>query len=234
VTSSDGYKQQAAAAALALVKPGMKLGLGTGSTAAHFVDLLGSQVKKGMDIVGVPTSEATRRQALALGIVVSTLDDTPDLDMTIDGADEIDGNLNLIKGGGGAHLCEKIVASASNRLVIIADHAKKVKTLGAFPLPLEIVRFGREATRRRILEAIAAAECTGSLALRKTREGDDFVTDSGNLILDASLGQIKDAQLLAACLADVPGLVEHGLFLDLATDAFIAGPDGVEHLAVKI
>jgi ribose 5-phosphate isomerase A len=233
VTSSDDYKRQAAAAALDFVRPGMTLGLGTGSTAAHFVALLGEQVKKGLDVVGVPTSEATFRQAQSLGIPLSTLDETPDLDLTVDGADELDGELNLIKGGGGAHLREKIVAAASARLVIIADAAKKVEVLGAFPLPLEVVPFGLEATRRRLLEAIAAAECSGPLTLRRDREGNHFRTDSGNFIIDAALQTIKDAQLLAACLADVPGLVEHGLFLNMATDALIAGPRGVEHLSVQ-
>ncbi len=234
MTALDTFKREAALRALELVQPGMKLGLGTGSTAAHFVAALGERVKtERLDVLCVPTSETTRKQAESLGIPLSTLDETPELDMTVDGTDEIDDQLNLIKGGGGAHLCEKIVAAASARLVIISDHTKKVKTLGRFPLPLEVVRFGLEATRRRLIEAIAIAECRGTLSLRKDSQGHDFVTDCGNLIFDASLERIEDAQLLAACLSDVPGLVEHGLFLEMATDAFIAGADGVEYLALK-
>jgi ribose 5-phosphate isomerase A len=227
VTTADQYKRQAAEHAIALVEDGMTLGLGTGSTAAHFVELLGRRVKLGLRVVGVPTSEATRAQAERLGIPLTDLDRQPSLDLTVDGADEIDSQLRLIKGGGGALLHEKIVAMASARVVVIADHSKRVATLGAFPLPVEIVRFGARATRN-LIEALAAeAGCSGQIALRMTTDGRPSVTDGGHFILDCAFGRIADPEALAAALRFVPGVVETGLFLDIADAAIVAGPDGV-------
>ncbi len=227
--SSDDEKQRAAEAALALVEPGMKLGLGSGSTASRFVALLGAKVSAGLRVIAVPTSEATRAQAQALGVPLTTLDETPELDLTVDGADEIDGAMRLIKGGGGALLREKIVASASRRMAVIADSSKKVVMLGAFPLPIEIVPFGFGATRLKLEKLCGRLGLSGPLTPR--RKGDGlFVTDGGHYIVDAAFGAIPDPERLAAHLVAVPGVVEHGLFLDLASEALIAGPDGVETL----
>ena len=224
---SDTLKQRAAERALDFVSPGMRLGLGTGSTAAMFVDLVGAQVKDGLDIVCVPTSEATRQQAEGLGIPLTTLDETEELDLTVDGADEFDGKLQLIKGGGGALLREKIVAASSARMVVIADESKRVGTLGVFPLPVEVVRFAWPATRNKIKKAAASLGCKGEIVLRE-RQGNAFVTDSGNHILDCRFGQIPDAKNLAAALSAIPGVVEHGLFIDIAKTAIVAGSNGVE------
>jgi len=223
----DAYKRQAAAAALDLVRPGMRVGLGTGSTSARFVELLGERVRTGLDIVAVATSEATRCQADRLGIPLVSLDDAPILDLTIDGADEIAPDLSLIKGGGGALLYEKIVAGASARVVIIADESKWVTLLGRFPLPIEVVAFGLAATRRAIEVAAAAAGSPGPIRLRRAAEGDPFVTDAGHLIVDVALTRIIEPRILADRLAAIPGVVEHGLFIGLAHTAIIAGPDGV-------
>src|SRR5512142_2425573 len=163
---AETYKRAAAARALDYVRPGMRLGLGTGSTAKHFVDLLGERVRSGLDVVAVPTSEATHKQALDCGIRLTTLDETPELDLTIDGADEIAPDLSLIKGGGGALLREKIVAAASARMVVIADASKYVATLGRFPLPVEVVPFGLAATRRAVERACALAGCAGPTQVR--------------------------------------------------------------------
>jgi ribose 5-phosphate isomerase A len=227
---SEDLKKAAAQAALALVEPGMRLGLGTGSTAKHFVDGLGALVADGLEVICVATSEATQAQALGLSIPMSTLDETPELDLTIDGADEIDGEMRLIKGGGAALLREKIVAAASARMVVIADAGKQVETLGRFPLPIEVVPFGLEATRRAVAAAIAAAGAKGELVLRRRPDGATLLTDGGHYILDAHLGAIPDAPGLALALSQVPGVVEHGLFIGLATAAFIAAPDGVRRI----
>lgn len=228
--SADDYKRQAAEAALALVEPGMRLGLGTGSTAAHFVRGLGARVREGLDVIGVPTSEQTRRLAEEVGVPLTTLDETPELDLTVDGADELDRHLNLVKGGGGALLREKIVAAASARMVVIADAAKRVEVLGAFPLPIEIVPFGMEATRRAVAHAAETAGCRGDLVLRRGADGHAFVTDGGHVILDGHFGAIPDAVLLARGLSGIAGVMEHGLFIGLASEAFVAGPAGVELL----
>src|SRR5271170_4806965 len=177
---AEAQKRAAAARALDLVRGGMRLGLGTGSTAKHFVDLLGQRVRAGLDIVAVPTSEATRVQAIAAGIALTTLDETPELDLTVDGADEIAPDLTLIKGGGGALLREKIVAAASARMIVIADESKWVSMLGGFPLPVEIAPFGAAATRRAVEAATAAAGCPGAALLRKGQNGHAFVTDGGH------------------------------------------------------
>lgn len=223
-------KRLAAAAALELVEPGMRLGLGTGSTAAHFIQLLAQRVQTGLDVIGVPTSEATRRLAEQHGIRLTTLEETPELDLTVDGADEIDGALRLIKGGGAALLREKIVASASCRMVVIADRSKRVETLGAFRLPIEVVRFGVEATRRAIISAGAESGCSGEVSLRSDGDGHALVTDEGHLLFDASFGRIPDPERLALLLNAVPGVVEHGLFIGLADEAFVAGEGGIERL----
>jgi ribose 5-phosphate isomerase A len=224
--SADALKRQAAARALDLVGPGMRLGLGTGSTARHFVDLLGARVREGLPVLGVPTSEATRRQAEDLGIPLSTLDETPELDLTVDGADEVDCALRLIKGGGGAHLREKLVALASRRMVVIADDSKEVAVLGRFPLPVEVVPFALGAVRLAVARAVTAAGCAGELVLRQ-RDGIPVVTDCGNWILDAHLGRIDDPERLADALDRVTGVVEHGLFIGIADAAILATADGV-------
>jgi len=223
----EAQKRQAAARALDWVRPGMRLGLGTGSTARHFVDLLGERVRAGLDIVGVPTSEATRRQAEQLRIPLTTLDETPALDLTVDGADEIAHDLNLIKGGGGALLREKIVATASARMVVIADESKWVRVLGRFRLPIEVVPFGLGATRRAVDAALAAAGAPGPAQIRQGQDGHAFVTDGGHWILDAAPGQIADPRSLADRLRAIPGVVEHGLFIGLAQAAILAGPSGI-------
>ncbi len=185
--SPEDYKRQAAAAALEFVEPGMRLGLGTGSTAKYFVELLADRVRAGLDVLGVATSEATRADAERLGVPLTTLDETPELDLTIDGADEIAPDLALIKGGGGALLHEKIVAAASSRMIVIADESKWVALLGRFPLPVEVVSFGLAATRRAIGNAAAAVGAPGPITLRRTGDGHAFVTEGGHLILDAAL-----------------------------------------------
>ena len=220
----DPYKREASAGALEYVRPGMRLGLGTGSTARHVVALLGERVRAGLDVIAVPTSEATRAQAESLGIRLTTLDETPALDLTIDGADEIGPDLALIKGGGGALLREKIVAAASARMVVIADYTKVVATLGAFALPIEVVPFGLAATRAAVEKAVGLA--AAAVTLRMGKDGLAFVTDGGHFILDAACGRIADPPSLAARLAAIPGVVEHGLFIGLAHAAVIAGPDG--------
>ena len=228
LTEAEKLKHAAAAKAVEFVRPGMRLGLGTGSTARHFVALLGERVRGGLDVVGVPTSEATRAEAARHGVPLTTLDDSPALDLTVDGADEIAPDLSLIKGGGGALLREKIVASASARMIVIADDTKYVPVLGRFPLPIEVVRFGAVATRRAIEAAAKSSGCPASALPRQTREGHAFVTDEGHLILDAAFGRIPEPASLASRLAAIPGVVEHGLFIGLAHIAIIAGVDGIK------
>jgi ribose 5-phosphate isomerase A len=223
----DGLKRQAAARALAHVQDGMTLGLGTGSTAKHFVELLGEKVAGGMKVVGVPTSEATRAQAEACKIPLTTLDAIDRLDLTVDGADEIDGALNLIKGAGGALLREKIVAAASDRMIVIADDTKWVDVLGRFPLPVEVIPFGLAATQRAMATAFAQSGVSGQMELRKGKDGHVFVTDGGHWIVDAHLECITDAPRLAGLLSPIPGVVEHGLFIGLASIAILAGARGI-------
>lgn len=229
--SADDWKRLAAEHALQYVEDGMKVGLGTGSTAAKFVELLGAKVKAGLDVVCVPTSEATRAQAASLGIPLSTLDETPFLDLTVDGADEIDAELRLIKGGGGALLREKIVAVASQRVVIIADHTKRVEALGKFPLPIEVVPFGLTATTDMIESLAADCGCEGPITQRKGADGKPFVTDNGNYILDCAFGMIEDPDALDDAMKLIPGVVENGLFIGIADLGIIAGPMGVEVLS---
>jgi ribose 5-phosphate isomerase A len=223
----EELKRQAAARALEHVRDGMKLGLGTGSTAKHFVDLLGEKVRAGLDVIGVPTSEATRLQAEQCGIRLTTLDDIDRLDLTVDGADEIDPALNAVKGGGGALLREKIVAAASDRMIVIADKTKWVDALGRFPLPVEVIPFGLAATQRAMDKAFAQTGVSGQMVLRKGKDGHVFVTDGGHWIVDAHLGRITEAPRLAALLNSIPGVVEHGLFIGLVSTAMLAGPQGI-------
>ena len=224
----DAAKRLAAERAAQFVRPGMRLGLGTGSTAKHFVDCIGAQVRAGLKVICVPTSEATRAQAAALGIPLTSLDETPELDLTVDGTDEFDPQLNLIKGGGGALLREKIVAAASAQMIVITDRSKQVARLGRFPLPVEVIPFGLEATRRKIAAAVRRDGCDGAIALRRTKTGEAFVTDSGNYILDCALGAIPNPPALAISLAVIPGVVEHGLFVGLARTVIIADASGIE------
>jgi ribose 5-phosphate isomerase A len=223
----DQLKRQAAARALEQVSDGMKLGLGTGSTAKHFVELLGERVRSGLRVIGVPTSKVTRADAQRGGIPLTTLDELDRLDLTVDGADEIDPALNLIKGGGGALLREKIVAAASDRMIVIADESKWVAALGRFPLPIEVIPFGLAATRRALGRAFAECGASGQLIVRNGHDGHAFVTDGGHWIVDAHLGLIPDAPRLASLLNAIPGVVEHGLFVGLATTVMLAGPQGI-------
>jgi ribose 5-phosphate isomerase A len=224
--SPDAQKRAAAARAVEFVRPGMRLGLGTGSTAKHFVELIGERVRAGLDIVAVPTSEATHADALRCGVPLTTLDETPELDLTVDGADEIAPDLSLIKGGGGALLREKIVAAASGRMIVIADDSKWVARLGRFPLPIEVTPFGYGATLKAVERAIADLKLAGPLVLRQAKDGHAFVTDGGHWIVDAGLGRIDDPRRLAHALSGIPGVMEHGLFIDLAQIAIIGGQDG--------
>lgn len=226
--SPDDAKRLAAARALELVTPGMRLGLGTGTTAAHFVALLGARVAEGLSVICVPTSERTRTQAELFSIPLSTIDATPELDLTVDGADEFDPKLRLIKGGGGAHLREKIVAMASRRMVVITDSSKAVTTLGKFPLPVEVNVFGLEVTRRMILAAAKATGCDGEIRLRKNPSGHAFVSDNGHYIVDCFFGAIPDPEHLALRLVAIPGVVEHGLFIGVAKAVISASAAGVE------
>jgi ribose 5-phosphate isomerase len=222
-------KIAAAQAALGHVENGMRLGIGTGSTADEFVRLLAEKVADGLSVKGVPTSERTARLCLELGVPLYSLDDLPELDLTIDGADEVDGSLGLIKGGGGALLREKIVAAASGRMIVIADETKLVDTLGRFPLPIEVAPFGMTATRIAVERLASRLGLSGDIVQRKSKD-DAYVTDGGHFILDASFGRIPDAEALATGLVAIPGVVEHGLFLNMADAAIIASAAGVRTL----
>lgn len=225
---AEAQKRAAAARAVEFVSSGMRLGLGTGSTARHFVELVGERVRGGLDVIAVPTSQATKSDAERCGIPLTTLDETPELDLTVDGADEIAPDLSLIKGGGGALLREKIVAAASARMIVIADQSKLVDALGRFPLPIEVAPFGLAATQRAIERTIARLQRPGRLSLRRGRDGHAFVTDGGHWIVDAALDRIDDPRAIAHALSGIPGVMEHGLFIGLAHTAIVAGPDGVK------
>lgn len=219
-------KYLAAAKALEFVKPGMKLGLGTGSTAAYFVELLGEKVAEGLEVLCVPTSSATKAQAEALGIPLTTLGEIRWLDLVVDGADEFDRRMNLIKGGGGALLQEKLVATAADKMIVISDNSKRVATLGAFPLPVEVVRFGWEVTENKILEIISRA-FVGGVGISRRMAGDEpFVTDEGNYILDLHLKKIDEPPILAEQLKHVVGVVETGFFIDIAKVIIVGKEDG--------
>jgi ribose 5-phosphate isomerase A len=227
VTEADDAKRRAAERAAEFVRPGMRLGLGTGSTARYFVACIGARVSAGLDVICVPTSEATKSQALALNIPLTTLDETPELDLTVDGADEFDLQRRLIKGGGGALLREKIVATASRQMVVIADHSKQVSMLGRFPLPVEVNPFGLEATRRLILRKALECGCEGEITLRRTLTGSAFITDGGHYIVDCAFGHIPAPETLAEELRAIPGVVEHGLFIGLTTAIIVANGNGL-------
>jgi len=224
-------KTQAAIRALEFVADGMKLGLGTGSTAEAFLEVLAPRVRGGLNIIGVPTSERTAEKCRALGIPLGTLDQLAPLDLVIDGADEADRKFNLIKGAGGAHLREKIVAASSKRMVVIADRSKLVRRLGKFLLPVEVIEYGHATTRDRILRAVAAIGYENVPIKLREKDGAPYKTDSNNLIYDCSFGAIRNAAKLAAALSPVTGVVEHGLFIGIATDLVIASPKGVEVLS---
>lgn len=229
--STDLQKQAAAHAALSYVELDMVVGLGTGSTATHFVRGLGERVADGLKVKGVATSLATAALARDCGIEVLDPDDVPAIDITVDGADELDDTLQLIKGAGAALLREKIIAASSARMVVIADASKHVKCLGAFPLPVEVVPFGAQTTRRRILTLLDQMGQTGAkVTVRMSESGDPVVTDGGHILLDCALKEIADAQALSHGLNDIPGVVDHGLFLGLATLALIGTGDGVTTL----
>jgi ribose 5-phosphate isomerase A len=219
---SSAAKRLAARRALDFVRPGMRLGLGTGSTATEFVRALSPRVVEGLEILCVATSKATADLATALGIPLTTLDELPELDLVIDGADEFDPQLRLIKGGGGALLREKIVAAASARMVVIADSSKEVGRLGRFPLPVEVDPFGLESTRRHVLAAAEALGLPREARQRRAADGHAFVTDGGHYVLDCAFGSITDPEALARSLTAIPGVVEHGLFIGLASTIIVA------------
>jgi ribose 5-phosphate isomerase A len=222
--ANEEEKEAAGRAAATLVRDGDVVGLGTGSTAYFAIIALGERVKEGLKIVGIPTSSQTADLARAVGIPLTTLDEHPEIDITIDGADEVDPKLNLIKGGGGALLREKVVASASRKMVVVADSSKIVSTLGKFPLPVEVIAFARTVVEKKIT-ALGA-----SVKLRIMRDGSTYITDNGNEILDCSFGKIEDPPSLARELGDIPGIVEHGLFIALASVGFVGRGDSVEEI----
>jgi ribose 5-phosphate isomerase A len=217
--SRDNEKQAAARAAVELIEPGQIVGLGSGSTAEFAIRFLADRVRSGLKITGIPTSQRTRHLAEQLGIPLTTLEDRPRIDIDIDGADEIDPRLNLIKGGGGAFLREKVIASVSRRFIVIADSAKEVRRLGKFPLPVEVIPFAQSLVKPRI-EALGA-----KVSLRTYAYGNPYITDEGHHIFDCSFGEISDPPALADALRRIPGIVEHGLFIGMAELALI-GKDG--------
>jgi ribose 5-phosphate isomerase A len=228
--SADQAKYNAAVAALDFVKDGMIVGLGTGSTSAHFVRLLGERVRQGLRVKGVPTSEATRTLAEQSGVPLIEISQITGIDVDVDGADEVDPAFRLIKGGGGALLREKIVAAASKHMVVIADDSKWVETLGLFPLPIEVVRFGFALTAERVRAALQATGCTGDeVSLRTSGKANEpVITDGGNYVLDAHARAIPNPEALGAALKDIAGVVEHGLFLGLAQTVILGRADGAE------
>jgi len=224
----DQAKRNAAEAALAHVKDGMRLGIGTGSTAAIFVDLLAARVKAGLNVVGVPTSERTAQQCRERGVQLTTLDETPELDLGIDGADEFDPELNLIKGAGGALLREKIVASCCLKFIVIADETKRVPVLGAFDLPVEVIQMAATPITQ-VIEGYGA-----TVALRRDRWGEAFITDENNIILDCAFGpNIKDPVTLAHNLSGLAGMVEHGLFIGMCDEVIVGKTDGFESVVTN-
>ncbi len=222
--ANESEKELAGRAAARLVRDGEVVGLGTGSTAYFAVVALGERVKAGLKIVGIPTSVATEEVARKVGVPLTTLDEHPEIDIIIDGADEIDPQLNLIKGGGGALLREKVVASVSKKMVVVADSAKLVPQLGKFPLPVEIIPFARAVVEKKLISLGATPK------LRVKSDGQTYVTDNGNHILDASFGRISDPASVARALSETPGVVEHGLFIGIAKSALIGKGTSVEEL----
>ena len=225
--ANDLEKEAAARASLEYIKDGHVVGLGTGSTAAYFIKLLGEKVKRGLRIRGIPTSVRSDELARSLGIPVITLDDCQEIDVTVDGADEVDPELRLIKGGGGAALREKIVASATKQLVIVADASKRVQRLGKFPLPVEVIRFAQALVAKRI------AALGADVQLRRNADGTPYITDENNHILDCRFGEIRDPDNLGRELSEMPGVVEHGLFLGMASVALFARGSEIEELKRK-
>jgi ribose 5-phosphate isomerase A len=228
MTDQDTLKRAAAAKALDYVQDGMKLGLGSGSTAEIFVEMLAPRVRGGEKLLCVPTSEKTASLARKLGLTLASLDDLAPLDLTVDGADEADRNLDVIKGGGGMLLREKIVAAASRRMIVIADETKLVARLGKFPLAVEVVEFGHKSTAARLTRALAEAGYEGLPITLRQQNGAVVLTDSGNVIYDCAFGVIQNAPKLAAVLSSVPGVVEHGLFIGMVSTMLVAGPGEVE------
>jgi ribose 5-phosphate isomerase A len=220
-------KKVAGRAAAKLVRDGDIVGLGTGSTAYFTVVALGERVKAGLKIIGIPTSVQTADLARKVGIPLTTLDEHPEIDITIDGADEVDPKLNLIKGGGGALTREKVIATASKKMVVVADSGKVVATLGKFPLPVEIIAFARTVIEKKIASLGAVPK------LRTKPDGSPFITDNGNQILDCSFGKIDDPATLARVLSDTPGIVEHGLFIGIAKLALVGKGNSVEEIPRK-
>ena len=214
--ANDQEKEVAARASLRFVKDGHVVGLGTGSTAAYFIKLLGEEVKNGLRVRGIPTSIRSRELALSLGIPLVTLDDCQEIDVTVDGADEVDPQLRLIKGGGGALLREKIVASATRQMIVVADASKQVQRLGKFPLPVEVIRFAQALVAKRIVAMGAEVQ------LRRDAASNAYLTDENNHILDCRFGEIRDPDSLARELSEMPGVVEHGLFIGMASVALLA------------
>ncbi|MGA2388541.1 MAG: ribose-5-phosphate isomerase RpiA [Candidatus Sulfotelmatobacter sp.] len=222
--ANDLEKEAAARASLRYIKDGQVVGLGTGTTASHFVQLLGEQVKQGLRIRGIPTSVRAAEQATSLGIPLTNFDECQQIDVTVDGADEVDPQLRLIKGGGGALLREKIVASATKQYVIVVDGSKQVATLGKFPLPVEVIRFAQALIAKKITELGA------EVALRRTADGKPYLTDENNYILDCHFAKIRGADGLANKLSDMPGVVEHGLFINMANVVLVARGSEVTEL----
>ena len=230
--AGDASRRRAGEIAAAEVKTGMKLGLGSGRTAEYFVRSLAARIKtENLQVAGVPTSSETAALAREVGVPLTTLEADPVLDLAVDGADEVGPNLSLIKGAGGALLREKIVASAAKRMIVVADAAKVVKVLGAFALPIEVIPFGMGATRVAIERAAAKLGLTGTLTPRPAKSGGLYLTDGGNHIIDAAFGRIADPDTLAAVLKQIVGVVEHGLFIRLASSAIIADGDRVDWLS---
>ncbi len=229
--AGDASRQAAARAAVGEVTDGMKLGLGSGRTAEYFVRFLAERIHgSGLKVVGVPTSKETAALAREVGVPLTTLDEAPALDLAVDGADEVGPGLRLIKGGGGALTREKIVAAAAKRMIVVADGAKVVKLLGAFALPIEVIPFGGASVRLAIERVAGRLGLSGQVALR-TGDSGPYVTDGGNHIYDAAFGRIPDPDTLAAALKQIVGVVEHGLFIRLASNAIIADGDRVEWLS---
>lgn len=231
---SDRSKYACALRASALVENGMKVGLGTGSTAYWLVYHLAERVRsEGLEFVGVPTSNKTREQAQAEGLKLISMDDAGRLDITIDGADEFDQSMNLIKGGGGAHLQEKIVAFGSDRMVVIADETKKVNKLGKFPLPVEVLKFGSASSQKKIEELLIAQNYSDFTVQMRMEKNKPFITDEGNYIFDLNLGEIQNPRKLCVDLNIIPGVVENGLFIDVCKAVVIGYSDGTAKISWK-
>lgn len=222
----DRAKYAAAEKALDYVEPGMILGLGTGSTAAYFVEMLGERVAQGLDIIGIPTSTRTRDQAASLNIPLTTLEEVDHLDVVIDGADEFDRRMNLIKGGGGALLQEKLVATAADKMVVITDDTKRVTHLGKFPLPVEVVQFGWKMTQKRIYDVICHAFVGGVDIVRRMEGDTPYITDEGHFILDLHLVKIDEPEKMAWQLKELIGVVDSGFFIEIADAVIVGKQDG--------